>query len=152
MAVTACYITMSDFADRNSLYVVILQGMTRLRMDPRASPYLAYIEYRMANRRAKPASDIWHYFRQSMHHSMLWMTVMRGYYLDQPVSFKSCITAVGCSRETARKIIFDAQAKGYFLIRQASDDRRKKLVAPTKRCVEHFEHMVRNYLNIFIEH
>lgn len=121
-------------------------------MAPGTNPYLAYIEYRMANRRARPASDIWHYFRKSMDHSVLWMTVMRGHYLSEAVSFKACITAVGCSRETARKIIIDAQAKGYLLIRQAADDRRKKLVLPTKRCVEHFELMVDNYLHIFIEH
>lgn len=117
-------------------------------MDLRANPYLAYIEYRMANYRAKPVSEIWHYFRKSMDHSALWMTVMRGYYLDEATSFKTCVTAVGCSRETARKIIHDAEAKGYLLVRQSPTDRRTKIVRPTSRCVEHFELMVDNYLNI----
>lgn len=117
-----------------------------------ANPYLAYIDYRMANHQARPASDIFRYFRKSTDHSTLWMTVMRGHYLQEPASFKTCITALRCSRETARKMIFDAQAKGYFVIRQAGDDRRMKLVTPTRRCIEHFEMMVDSYQNLFAEH
>ena len=121
-------------------------------MDQTVNPYLAYIEYRMANHRSRPASDIFCYFRKSSDHSTVWMTVMKGHYLNQPASFKTCITAVKCSRETARKIIFDAQSKGYLQIRQAADDRRKRLVCPTKRCIEHFEVMVDSYQHLFAEH
>jgi hypothetical protein len=119
--------------------------------DQRINPYLAYIDYRMASHRAKPSSDILRFFRKSIDHSTLWLTVMRGHYLDDVPSFKICITSVRCSRETARKIIFDAQEKGYLQIRQAGDDRRKKLVYPTKRCIEHFERMVDNYQHLFGE-
>jgi hypothetical protein len=120
--------------------------------EQKANPYLAYIEYRMTDRRRRPGSDIFRYFRKSTDHSALWMTVMRGYYLNQLASFKTCITSVACSRETARKIILDAQAKGYLQIRQAVDDRRMKLVVPTKRCIEQFELMVDYYHHMFNEH
>jgi DNA-binding MarR family transcriptional regulator len=108
-------------------------------------PYLAYAEFRIAKHRAKPTSDIFRYFRQTVHHSVLWMIVMRGYYVGKLPSLKECINEVRISKDTVRKIISGAEAKGYLEWRSAPDDRRKKLIAPTKRCIAEYESLVDAY-------
>jgi DNA-binding MarR family transcriptional regulator len=109
------------------------------------NPYLSYAEFRIAKHRAKPTSETFRYFRQTVHHSVLWMIVMRGYYVQNLPSLKECINEVQISKDTVRKIINGARAKGYFEWRSAPDDRRKKLVAPTKQCVAEFESLVDAY-------
>jgi DNA-binding MarR family transcriptional regulator len=108
-------------------------------------PYLAYAEFRIAKHRAKPTSEIFRYFRRTVHHSVLWMIVMRGYYVGKLPSLKECINEVRISEDTVRKIISGAEAKGYLEWRSASDDRRKKLIAPTKRCIAEYESLVDAY-------
>ena len=110
-----------------------------------ANPYLAYAEFRVAKHRAKPVSETFRYFRQTADHSILWVVIMRGYYLGEPPTLKACILEARSSKETVRKIILDAQAKGYLTLRQATDDRRKKLVWPTRQCIAEFESMVDSY-------
>lgn len=113
---------------------------------PRAvNPYLAYAEFRIAKHRAKPTSQTFRYFRQTVHHSVLWMIVMRGYYVDDLPSLKDCILEVNISKDTVRKIINDARAKGYLEWHSAPDDRRKKLIAPTRLCIAEFEGLVDAY-------
>lgn len=113
---------------------------------PRAiNAYLAYAEFRIAKHRAKPTSQTFRYFRQTVHHSVLWMIVMRGYYVDDLPSLKDCIHEVNISKDTVRKIINDAQARGYLEWRSAPEDRRKKLIAPTRQCIAEFESLVDAY-------
>ena len=113
--------------------------------DMGSNPYLMYTEFRIAKHRAKPASEIFRYFRQTIHHSVLWMVIMRGYYLGNPLSVKQCINEVQISKDTTRKIILIAAARGYLEIRAAEGDGRCKLVRPTRECVEEFEAMVDSY-------
>jgi hypothetical protein len=107
--------------------------------------YLAYAEFRIAKHRAKPTSETFRYFRQTVHHSVLWMIVMRGHYTGNSPSLKQCINEVRISKDTARKIITDAQARGYLELRFTGDDKRKKLVCPTAVCIAEFESMVDAY-------
>jgi DNA-binding MarR family transcriptional regulator len=109
------------------------------------NPYLAYAEFRIAKHRAKPTSQTFRYFRQTVHHSVLWMIVMRGYYVDDLPSLKDCLHEVNISKDTVRKIINDAQANGYLEWRSTPDDRRKKLIAPTRLCIAEFEGLVDAY-------
>ena len=110
-----------------------------------ANPYLMYAEFRLAKHRAKPTSETFRYFRQTVHHSVLWMVVMRGHYVGDLPSLKDCIHEVEISKDTVRKIINDARAKGYLEWRPSPDDRRKKLVAPTRQCIAEFESLVDAY-------
>lgn len=109
------------------------------------NPYLTYAEFRIAKHRVKPASEIFRYFRQTVHHSVLWMLIMRGYYRGTPLSVKQCINEVQISKDTTRKIILNAAARGYLEIRGAEGDGRCKLVSPTRECIEEFEAMVDSY-------
>jgi DNA-binding MarR family transcriptional regulator len=52
---------------------------------------------------------------------------------------------VKISKDTVRKIINDARAKGYLEWHSSPDDRRKKLIAPTKQCIAEFESLVDAY-------
>lgn len=109
------------------------------------NPYLSYAEFRIAKHRAKPTSETFRYFRQTVHHSVLWMIVMRGYYVQNLPSLKECINEVRISKDTVRKIINGARAKGYLEWQSSPGDRRKKLVAPTEQCVAEFEALVDAY-------
>ncbi|HTI86459.1 MAG TPA: hypothetical protein VL966_07640 [Alphaproteobacteria bacterium] len=109
------------------------------------NPYLAYAEFRIAKHRAKPTSELFRYFRQTVHHSVLWMIVMRGHYVGKLPSLKDCITEVKISKDTVRKIINGAEARGYFEWRSSPDDRRRKLIAPTRQCIAEFEGLVDAY-------
>ena len=109
------------------------------------NPYLSYAEFRIAKHRAKPTSETFRYFRQTVHHSVLWMIVMRGHYVGNLPSLKECINEVRISKDTVRKIINGARAKGYLEWQSAPDDRRKKLVAPPAQCVAEFEALVDAY-------
>ena len=109
------------------------------------NPYLAYAEFRIAKHRAKPTSETFRYFRQTVHHSLLWMIVKRGHYVDKLPSLKECINEVRISKDTVRKIINGGVARGYLEWRSSADDRRKKLIAPTKQSIAAFEGLVDAY-------
>ncbi|HEY4135812.1 MAG TPA: hypothetical protein VGO34_11420 [Alphaproteobacteria bacterium] len=109
------------------------------------NPYLAFAEFRIAKHRAKPTSETFRFFRQTVHHSILWMIVMRGHYVGHLPSLKDCIHEVRISKDTVRKIINDANARGYLEWRVAPHDGRIKLVAPTMACIAEFEALVDNY-------
>lgn len=109
------------------------------------NPYLAYAEFRIAKHRAKPTSETFRYFRQTVHHSVLWMIVMRGHYVGKLPSLKECINEVCISKDTVRKIINGGVARGYLEWRSSPDDRRKKLIAPTKPSITAFEGLVDAY-------
>lgn len=74
--------------------------------------------------------------------------VMRGYYADTPPTIKECISEVKCSKETARRIILLAEARGYFQLRPTPGDKRKRLVVPLRQCVAEYEAMVDGYLKL----
>jgi DNA-binding MarR family transcriptional regulator len=109
------------------------------------NPYLLYAEFRIASHRTRQESETFRYFRQTIHHSVLWMIIMRGYYRGELPSVKQCIAEVKVSKDTARKIILNATARGYLEIGTAADDGRRKQVRPTRKCIREFEAMVDSY-------
>ena len=73
---------------------------------------------------------------------------MRGYYAETPPTIRECIAEVRCSKETARRIILTAESRGYFQLRSAEGDRRKRLVVPSRQCVAEYESMVDGYMKL----
>jgi hypothetical protein len=115
-----------------------------------ASPewYLAFAEWRADIQRRTDAWRTVKFFRQSRSHTILWTEVMRGHYHGASPSVTQCVAAMPCARMTARKIIGLAEQKGYFLRRAAAADSRKKLLAPSPRCVAEYEAMVDEFLHL----
>lgn len=115
----------------------------RRRGVPRAgfNRYLAFAEWRLEQRSIHTRRSV-KYFRQSRDHMILWTVVIRGHYLGRAPSCNDCIREVKRAKETARKILFAAVAKGFFELRPSPDDRRKKLVHPSRQCVKEYENMV----------
>ena len=109
--------------------------------------YLAFAEWRLGTHRVGRGHSV-RFFRLTRDHTVIWSTVMRGYYAERPPSIKECISEVRCSKETARRIILLAQARGYFQFRPAPGDRRKRLVVPSRQCVAEYEAMVDGYLQL----
>jgi hypothetical protein len=73
--------------------------------------YRGFAERQFKVHRSKTAEQSVRFFRQSIHHTLLWITVMRGYYLGRPPTVKEIILHSRCSKETMRTIIARA-AKG----------------------------------------
>jgi len=111
--------------------------------------FLAFAEWRLRIQFAQSSRQSVLFFRRSRDHSILWMLVMRGYYQDAPPSVRECQEKATCSRPTTRKLLADAQARGFIEIRPAADDSRKRLVYPSKRAVEEYESMVMGYLSLW---
>jgi len=125
--------------------------MTAKAKPARASPgnwCLAFAEWRLGIQTARTEWRTVKFFRRSASHTVIWTMVMRGHYLGQPPTVKECITAATCSRVTARKIIVTAESRGYFTVRPAADDQRKKLIAPSARCIADYEAMVGVFLKL----
>lgn len=114
----------------------------------RANWYLAFAEWRLGIQTARAEWRTVKFFRRSASHTVIWTLVMRGHYLGQPPSVNQCIAAATCSRVTARKIIVTAESKDYFVIRPAADDQRRKLIAPSARCIAEYEAMVGVFLKL----
>jgi hypothetical protein len=122
--------------------------MNKARRAPYTNWYLAFAEWRSGIQNANSEWRTVKFFRQSRNHTIIWTTVMRGHYLGLPPLVKECIKTVTCSRVTAHKIIVTAQAKGYFILRAAADDHRKKLVLPSDRCIADYQAMVDVFLRL----
>jgi hypothetical protein len=110
--------------------------------------YLAFAEWRLRIQFAQSSRQSVLFFRRSRDHSIIWMLVMRGHYLGAPPSVRECQEKATCSRPTTRKLLADAQARGFIDIRAAADDSRKRLVTPSKRAIEEYESMVMGYLGL----
>jgi hypothetical protein len=111
--------------------------------------YLAFAEWRLRIQFAQSSRQSVLFFRRSRDHSIVWMLVMRGYYMGAPPSVRECQEKATCSRPTTRKMLADAQARGFIDIRPAADDSRKRLVYPSKRAIEEYESMVMGYLSLW---
>ncbi|HTI88081.1 MAG TPA: hypothetical protein VL966_15875 [Alphaproteobacteria bacterium] len=114
---------------------------SRDRADRRSNPYLAFAEWRLEQRSIHTRRTV-KYFRQSRDHMILWTFVIRGHYTANAPSCNDCIREVPRAKETARKLLLAAVAKGYFELRPSPIDRRKKLVHPSRQCVREYENMV----------
>ena len=110
--------------------------------------FLAFAEWRLRIQFAQGSRKSVLFFRRSRDHSIVWMLVMRGHYMGAPPSVRECQEKAICSRPTTRKMLADAQARGFIDIRAAADDSRKRLVYPSKRAIEEYESMVMGYLSL----
>ena len=110
--------------------------------------YLAFAEWRQRIQFSDSSRKSVLFFRRSRDHSIVWMLVMRGHYLGTPPTVRECQEKATSSRPTTRKLIADAEAKGFFEISSAADDSRKRLVHPSRRTVEEYESMVDGYLSL----
>jgi hypothetical protein len=109
--------------------------------------YRAFAEWRLGTHRRGKGRSV-RFFRLTRDHTVIWSTVMRGHYVGASPTIRECIAEVHCSKETARRIIMVAQSRGYFQIRPAPGDARKRLVGPSKQCVVEYEAMVDGYLEL----
>lgn len=114
----------------------------------RRDRYLAFAEWRLGVQRARGRRKSVKYFRLTTHHVIIWTVIMRGYYAGRPPSLNDCLRSVTCAAETARKIIFTAQAKGYLEFRQSPADHRKKLIYPSAQSITEYEHHVDTFLRL----
>ena len=111
--------------------------------------FLAFAEWRLHIQFAASSRKSVLFFRRSRDHSIIWMLVMRGHYAECPPSVRECQEKATCSRPTARKLLADAEARGFIEIRPAADDSRKRLVYPSRRTIEEYESMVMGYLGLW---
>ena len=109
--------------------------------------YLAFAEWRLGTHRSGRGRSV-RFFRLTRDHTVIWSTVMRGYYAETPPTIRECIAEVRCSKETARRIILTAESRSYFQLRSALGDRRKRLVVPSRQCVAEYESMVDGYMKL----
>src|SRR5882757_2117004 len=112
--------------------------------------YWGFAERQFKVHRSKTAEQSVRFFRQSIDHTLLWIMVMRGYYLDKPPTVKEIILQSRCSKETVRKIIARAQLKGYLEAEVSDQDRRRRLVRPTKLTITEYERLVDGYRSFFV--
>lgn len=110
--------------------------------------YLAFAEWRISTHRSSTRGRSVRYFRLTRDHTIIWTIVMRGYYAGVPPNMRECIAAVRCSKETARRIITLAIARGFLLMRASADDARRKEILPSRSCILDFENMVDGYLGL----
>jgi hypothetical protein len=108
--------------------------------------FLAFAEWRIERYSVNPRKSV-KFFKQSHSHALIWAMVMRGHYTNMPPTFKDFIRQAACATETTRKIIFNAVHAGYFVIEQAAQDSRKKLIRPSWQCVSEYESHVGTFLN-----
>ena len=120
----------------------------KAKLDAKAA-YLAFAEWRLRIQFSAGSRRSVLFFRRSRDHSIVWMLVMRGYYLGAPPSVRECQEKATCSRPTTRKLLADAEARGFVDIRADAEDSRKRLVAPTRRTIEEYESMVMGYLGLW---
>ncbi|HTI88598.1 MAG TPA: hypothetical protein VL966_18505 [Alphaproteobacteria bacterium] len=111
--------------------------------------YLAFANWRFQVQRASKIRQSIFFFRRSFDHTLIWTLVMRGHYRKSLPTVRDCQNAASCSRLTTRKLLADAEALGFLVIRPAPDDSRKRLVHPTPRAVAEYEAMVKRYLGLW---
>jgi hypothetical protein len=110
--------------------------------------FLAFAEWRIGTHRSTNRGRSVRYFRLTRDHTIIWTIVMRGHYAGQPPSVRECIERVRCSKETARRIVSVAIARGYLQMHPAPDDARRKQIVPSRQCIADFENMVDGYLGL----
>jgi DNA-binding MarR family transcriptional regulator len=111
--------------------------------------YIAFAEMRISLQRSEHARKSVRHFRQSFDHSLLSMLILRGYYLGQLPTVHDCIATLKCSRMTTRRLLADAQRRGFIEIRPDPVDHRRKLVAPTGITVREYEALIDGYHELF---
>lgn len=111
--------------------------------------YRGFAERQFKVHRSKNVEQSVRFFRQSIDHTLLWIMVMRGHYIDKPPTVKEIILQSRCAKETVRKIIARAQLKGYLEMEVSDEDRRCRLVRPTRLTIAEYEKLVDGYWNFF---
>lgn len=119
------------------------------RMKKSQQPYLAFSTWRVQLYRSQKPRHSVRFFRRSRNHSLLWNFVMQGYYSGSPPSVGACEEVTAWSRPTTRKLLQEAQARGFLDLRAASEDHRKRLVIPTAKTVSEYEAMVNGYMGLW---
>lgn len=110
--------------------------------------YLAFAEWRADIQRRTDAWRTVKFFRRSRSHTILWTLVMAGHYRGVPPGVTAGLAALPCARMTARKILADAVARGYFRLEPAPGDSRRKRIVPSDRCRAEYEAMVDEFLHL----
>jgi DNA-binding MarR family transcriptional regulator len=118
------------------------QSQSSQAVKPSTHWHSAYAEWWFMTHPAAGTPTCAEFFQRSRDHSILWTGVMRRHYTNDAPSFHECIKGMTCSKDTARKIISTAVSAGYFEPRATDDDKRKKLIHPSARCVAEYETMV----------
>lgn len=111
------------------------------------NPYQAFAAWRIGTHHAGRGKSV-RFFRLTRDHTVIWSVVMHGHYLKVPPSIRDCIAETRCAKETARRILQAAAARGYVRFLPAEGDARRKLVAPSRQCVAEYEAMVDGYLRL----
>jgi hypothetical protein len=113
-------------------------------------PFYAFAEWRVRlHSSAKPRLSV-RFFRRSRNHSLIWNFVMQGHYEGVPRSVGECEEIATWSRPTTHKLLNEATVQGFFDIRPAPDDQRKRLIYPTSVTIAEYESMVNGYVQ-FLE-
>lgn len=123
--------------------------ISRLHMAKSNQPYLAFSAWRVDLYRSQKPRHSVRFFRRSRNHSLLWNFIMHGHYAGAPPSVGACETVTAWSRPTTRKLLHDAQARGFIEIRAAADDHRKRLIYPTAKTVSEYQAMVNGYMKLW---
>lgn len=110
--------------------------------------YGAFADWRLGIYARQPRRTV-RFFRTSLAHTVIWMTVMRGYHDGDTPTLGACEAIAPCSHLTARKLISEAIDKKFLILRPASDDSRKRLVLPTARTIREYREMVDGYADFF---
>jgi hypothetical protein len=111
------------------------------------NPYQAFAQWRIGTHRSTRGKSV-RYFRLTRDHTVIWSVIMYGHYVRTMPSIKDCIAETRCSKETARRILQTAFARGYLRFIAAPADARKKLVVPSRQCIAEYEAMVDGYLHL----
>lgn len=74
---------------------------------------------------------------------------MHGHYSGSAPSVGACEDVTTWSRPTARKLLKEAEAKGFIKIQAASEDHRKRIVFPTALTIGEYEAMVNGYMRLW---
>jgi len=117
-------------------------------MSKRTEPFLAFARWRVGLYRSQKPRDSVRFFRRSRNHSLVWNFIMEGYYADEPPSVGECESVTAWSRPTTRKILYEAQARGFIELRRADEDQRKRYVYPTAKTIAEYEAMVKGYMKL----
>jgi hypothetical protein len=104
--------------------------------------------WRVGLYRSQKPRDSVRFFRRSRNHSLVWNFIMQGYYSGESPSVGECEGVTAWSRPTTRKILYEAQARGFIELRRADDDQRKRYVYPTSKTIAEYEAMVKGYMKL----
>ena len=111
--------------------------------------YLAFSKWRVQLYRSQKPRHSVRFFRRSRNHSLLWNFIMHGHYAGSPPSVGACEGITAWSRPTTRKLLHEAQARGFIELRPAPSDHRKRLIYPTPKTVSEYQAMVNGYMRLW---